>query len=98
MTLQALWRGDLPLGQALWSHAILYSGLASLTATVTAFALIAAEAPTALAATVYFLPTPYILVTLVGVWRSADRDPAPEARALAAKLAALLWAVAMILI
>lgn len=97
MTIRALWRGELPLGQAFWSHGILYSGLASLCATVAAFALISAEAPTAVAAVIYFLPTPYILAALVGVWRSADRYTGPPHLATLARLAGALWALAMIL-
>jgi hypothetical protein len=98
MTLRALWRGDLPLAHAFWSHGILYVGLASLIASVAAFALIAAEAPTVLAAAVYFLPTPYILLTVIGVWRSADRYDGPAHWAQLARLVSLLWAVAMVLV
>ncbi|MCE6958661.1 hypothetical protein LAZ40_06315 [Cereibacter sphaeroides] len=98
MTLRALWRGDLPLAHAFWSHGILYAGLASLIATVAAFGLIAGEAPAAVAAAVYFLPVPYILLTVVGVWRSAERYEGPPHWAQLARLVSLLWAVAMILV
>lgn len=96
-TMQALWRGDLSLGHAFWSHGILYPALASLCATIFAFTLISLKVPTALAAIVYFLPTPYILAALVGAWRSADRYPGPPHLATLAKLAGLLWGTAMII-
>jgi hypothetical protein len=63
----ALWRGQLPLGRAFWTFAVVYVALANIGATGAAFALLAADMPTALAVVVFLLPLPYVVVAVVGV-------------------------------
>lgn len=96
-TLLSLWRGDLPLGESFWTHAIIFGSLASLSATITAWIMIDADLPVAAALTVQLLPAPYIVATLVGVWRSASRSAGSPMLAALARMVSALWAVTMIL-
>ena len=96
--MNALWRGQLPLGRAFWEFAVVYAALASLGATGAAFALIAADLPTALAVFVYLLPLPYVVVAVVGVWRSAAAYPGPPLWATLARYAAVVWGRLMVVI
>jgi hypothetical protein len=75
--MKALWTGRLPLVRAFWEFAILYVALANVCATGAAFALLAADMPAALAVVVFLLPLPYVVVAVVGVWRSAAAYPGP---------------------
>jgi hypothetical protein len=89
--LRALWKGQLPLVQAFWEFAIVYVALANLCATIAAFAVVAADLPAALAVAVFLLPVPYILVAVLGVWRSAAVYVGPPHWATLARIAAILW-------
>jgi hypothetical protein len=89
--LRALWKGQLPLAQAFWEYAVVYVALANLLATIVAFAVVAADLPAALAVAVFLLPIPYILVAVVGVWRSAAAYVGPPHWASLARTAAVLW-------
>lgn len=89
--LRALWKGQLPLVQAFWEYAVVYVALANLCATIAAFALVAADFPAALAVAVYLMPLPYIIVAVVGVWRSAAAYAGPPHWASLARLASVLW-------
>ncbi|MDX1541161.1 MAG: hypothetical protein R3349_07125 [Geminicoccaceae bacterium] len=87
-TLGRLWRGDLPLADAFWTWAVLigiavnvvtsFLFLISITMDQTVLALVAG----------YGLSVPYNVVALVGVWRSAGREP--STRSDLYKLAALV--------
>jgi hypothetical protein len=66
---------------------------------VAAFAgllLFAGDAPSALAAAVFFSPLPYNVFIVTAVWRSAAKTAAPWAPA--AQLGAAAWFVVMLLI
>jgi hypothetical protein len=76
-----LWRGELPLPRAFWEFAILYGLLANLASTGAMLAAVAAGAPAAVVLLVHFLPAPYWLVSCLGAWRSAAREPSPLAAA-----------------
>lgn len=97
-TLTVLWRGDMPLVHAFWSHAVLYAALASLTATVTAYGMIAAGLPSLLAAVVYLAPTPYIAMTVIGTWRSAGHYRGRPIWRDLARVVAPLWGGLMIVL
>jgi hypothetical protein len=92
-----LWRGDYPLRRAFWDHAIIYGSLANLVATIAALAVLASGGPGWLSLAVFLLPTPYNVVAVVGVWRSAARYRGPPAWANAARIAVIIWAVIAIL-
>ena len=90
--MRALWMGQLPLARAFWEYALLYGTLASLLATGTSLALIAAGIPAA-ALAVHFLPLPYLLVAVVGVFRSSGRYAGPQLWARLAEIVVVLWAI-----
>jgi hypothetical protein len=92
------WRGGLPLGRAFWVWGILGGGIVSLCATLLALLLLAAGAPGWLAALVFAAHIPWNLVLLVGVWRSAGRPEVSHAAANFARLAILVWVVALSLL
>ena len=89
--MRALWKGQLPLARAFWEYAVVYVALANLCATIVAFAVVAADLPAALAVAVFLLPVPYIVVAVVGVWRSAAAYAGPPHWASLARIAAVLW-------
>lgn len=93
-----LWRGRQPLKRALWEYALLWGTLLNVAALLAAFAVAAAGGPGLLAFALFLLPLPYVLVAVVGVWRSAGAAGVEPARASAARLAVTLWAVAMLVV
>ncbi len=96
--MRALWNGQLPLPQAFWEYAVVYVALANLIATMAAFAIIAADLPGWLAVAVFLLPVPYIVVAVVGVWRSAAAYKGPPHWASLARAAAVIWGGLMVLV
>lgn len=87
----ALWNGRLSLARAYWEFAIVYVLLANLGATAAALAAIASGLPAALGVLIFLLPLPYILVAVVGVWRSADGYDGPPLLAMLAKYSSIVW-------
>ena len=96
--LVALWKGDVPLGQAFWGYAIVYGTIANVVATAAAITAVAASLPDALAIGLFLVPIPYILTAVIGVVRSADRYQGPPMWASMAKVAVIMWGAAMIVI
>lgn len=96
--LVALWRGDVPLGEAFWVYAIGYGTIANIVATAAAIAAVAAGLPDAVAIGLFLVPVPYILTAVVGVVRSADRYQGPPMWASMAKVAVIMWGAAMVVI
>ena len=94
--LSALWKGELPLGQAFWEYAIAYGTTANIVATIAAIAAAAAGLPDAIAIVIFLLPLPYILTSVIGVVRSANKYQGPRNRADMAKVAVILWGAAMV--
>jgi len=93
--LRRLWAGQVPLGEAFWWYAIFWGTAANLAATLLAMALLAADVPALLAIAGGALPIPYNLVTLVAVWRSAAAYAGPRLLADLARIASLIWALAV---
>lgn len=89
-----LWDGEIPLPEAFWWYLIGYGLVVNALATLAALAAITAGAPTWVAGVLYFLPLPYNLLVLVGVWRAADRWQGAPVWANAARLATVLWVLA----
>src|SRR3546814_14990960 len=83
----ARWRGEIPLGRALWWDMGCVGTLINLATGLVALLLIARDLPDAVAAAVHFSPLPYNLLLVVSVWRSAAKTPGPSA--LTAQLIAL---------
>jgi hypothetical protein len=96
--LVALWKGDVPLGQAFWGYAIVYGTIANVVATAAAIAAVAASLPDALAIGLFLVPIPYILTAVIGVMRSANRYQGPPMWAGLAKVAVIVWGAVMIFI
>jgi len=94
----ALWNGQLPLAKAFWEYAVLYAALANLCATIAAFAIMSAGLPGGLALLVFMLPVPYIVVAVVGVWRSAAAYAGPQHWAMLARAAAVVWGGLLVLV
>ncbi|HEY9536705.1 MAG TPA: hypothetical protein VIS03_03850 [Kiloniellaceae bacterium] len=92
----ARWRGEIPLGRALWWDMGCVGTLINLATGLVALLLIARDLPDAVAAAVYFSPLPYNLLLVVSVWRSAAKTPGPSA--LTAQLIAAVWLVLSILL
>lgn len=89
-----LWTGRMALPVAFWHYGVVYGFIVNLVASLAAAVLFAADAPDWLAATVFFAPTPYNLLVLVGVWRSAARWPGEGRWADLARLGITLWVFA----
>jgi hypothetical protein len=92
-TLRTLWRGDLPLGEAFWTWAILVGLLVNLASSGAFLALMVADRPLAALAVGYGPSVPYNVLVTVGVWRSAARyagDPAHAMTARAVTIALML--------
>jgi hypothetical protein len=89
--LKLLWLGYLPLEVAFWQYAIFYGLLFNVVATVIALFLVVLDVPIAIPIIVHLLPVPYSIMTLTGVWRSADRYGSPGNFAFFARIAALAW-------
>jgi hypothetical protein len=68
----------MPLPVAFWRYGVAWSlFINSPTSLLTMFAVLA-DAPVWLLVPVHLLPTPYNLLALVGVWRSAARYDGPQ--------------------
>jgi hypothetical protein len=90
-----LWQGKLPLGRAFWLWGVLGGASVSLTSTLAAALLLAADAPAWLAALAFAVHLPWNLVLLVGVWRSAGRPEVGRGVAQLAQGAILAWTVVL---
>lgn len=91
-----LWAGRLPLARAFWDYAIVYGTCANVAATGAAFAALALGLPGWLVLVLFFLPLPYLVVAVIGVFRSAERYEGPPARAAWIKAAVVVWAALMV--
>ena len=96
--LTALWRGEMPLGRAFWEFAIAYGTTANIVATVAAIGAAAAGLPDILVVGIFLTPLPYILLAVLGVFRSATRYQGPPEWRHLAKIAVAIWAAAMVVL
>jgi hypothetical protein len=81
-----LWNGEVPLAIAFWRYGILYGTLLNVLTTIATLGLVTIDAPMALWLAVHFLPAPYNLWVVVGVWRARDTE-------IWAQIAIALWAI-----
>jgi len=93
-----LWSGRVPLGRAFWGYAIICGLLINVYATLASFAIIAAGGAAALALATHLVPVPWIVLTGVGVWRSAGRPGVAQDRAALARTGVILWSVLLVLV
>jgi hypothetical protein len=89
--LRALWRGQLPLEIAFWHFAIYYGLIVNILATTISIVLLLADAPILLVLAAHVVPLPYSVVTVFGVWRSADRQGKQDKFANLARIGVLAW-------
>lgn len=85
-----LWRGELPLGEAFWTYAVIGGIAVNAATTVLLVVLVSADRPVAALVAGYALSVPYNILAIVGVWRAADRDDGPRTRANLYRIAALV--------
>lgn len=93
--LRALWSGDLPLGEAFWTYAVIGGLAVNVTTSLLFLWLISADRPIAALLVGYALSVPYNVAAVVGVWRSAARYPGER---LHADLARIITLVGMTLL
>jgi hypothetical protein len=93
MRLRALWSGDLPLGEAFWTYAVVVALTVNVSTSLAFLALIAADRPIAALLVGYALSVPYNVVALVGVWRSAARHSGARLHADLARIVSLVGMV-----
>ncbi len=93
--IKQLWAGEIPLGQAFWLYNVVYGLLLNLVTLALFLALLVRDANIVLVALAFALPIPYNLLMIVAVWRSADRYQGPKSWAELARIAALIWMIAL---
>lgn len=88
--LHRLWSGEVPLGRAFWSYAVIGGLAVNLITSVSFLILVSADWPLAALVTGYGLSVPYNVVVLVGVWRAAERHEGDRDWATLARIVALI--------
>lgn len=81
----ALWSGEIPLPVAFWRYAVAWGLIINITTSIGTIVTVLADAPAWILVPVHLLPTPFNLLVVIGVWRSAghydgDRNYANLAR------------------
>jgi hypothetical protein len=92
----ARWHGNVQLGQLLWQDTILYGTAINVAAAVVALLLYASDAPVLIGTAIYFSPLPYNVYLVAAVWRTTAA--AQEPWATGARILALLWFIAMMIV
>jgi hypothetical protein len=87
--LGAMWRGEVPLSQAVWRDMVLVGTVVNIVAMGTAFFAVALGASTMTGIGIHLLPVPYNIFLVAAVWRSAEH--APPDKAWAARVGSLIW-------
>jgi hypothetical protein len=90
------WRGDVPLERVFWRDMIIVGTTLNLLTGLAALALLASGEPAALALAVHFGPLPWNVFLFLSVWRAAEK--AKPSEALFAKIAVVIWFVAVIVV
>ena len=90
MTLLRLWRGELPLGEAFWSWAVLGGLLVNITTSIGFLWLVMAGQMIPAWIVGYGMSLPYNLLVTVGTLRSAARPDADPRWAGPARIAVVL--------
>lgn len=91
-----MWRGEMPLSDVFWMHAIIGVGMTNLVCGFARFLVIAEDGPPSLAWLFLLLPVPYGIISVVGVWRSTQHRPGMIAEF--ARWTALVWGIAAVLL
>jgi hypothetical protein len=86
-----LWRGDVPLVDAIWNWAIFGAIGVNLATTGLFLWIVSTDRPLAALVVGYAIAVPYNILVAVGVWRSAGRYAGPPHRAEMARWGVLIW-------
>jgi hypothetical protein len=89
-----LWHGRIPMSRVFWLYAICYGTLLNLLTTIASFAIVAGDYPGWLAVAVFFIPTPYNLLMIISVWKSARRYEGASYWSTLARALIVVWAIA----
>lgn len=89
------WRGEVPLGRAFWLWGIVGGGMVSLASSLLAVAVLANGGPGWLALAAFAAHLPWNLVLLIGVWRSSEPQKVRKDIAQVARLAMVVWVIAL---
>lgn len=90
---QAMWAGEVPLARVFWEYAIVYGTALNFLLTIAALAVFSTGGSTVFALVLHFLPLPYNVLMLVGVWRSAGRYRGNKTWADLARGAMIVWVI-----
>lgn len=88
--LRHLWKGELPLGRAFWTYAVVLGVAINVLTSGMFLALMVLDQPLAALAVGYGVSVPYNIVATVGVWRAAGRYDGDPAHAELARVATLV--------
>jgi hypothetical protein len=77
-TIKALWTGLIPMPVSFWRYAVLWGLIINFTTSLLTVITVLADAPVWLLVPVHLLPTPYNILVVVGVWRSAAHYEGPR--------------------
>jgi hypothetical protein len=87
--------GDVALGDAFWTWAVIGGLLVNITTSIAFLALITVDLTWAALVIGYGLSLPYNAVAVVGVWRSAERHDGPRVQADLARGASLVLMIVL---
>lgn len=90
------WRRQVPLGLLFWRDMILVGSAVNLAFAFAGLMALGFKADTAVAIAIFHAPLPYNLFLLGAVWRTAER--ADVAKASSARLGALMWLIATVVV
>jgi hypothetical protein len=93
--LMALWRGDLRLGDAFWTWAVLGGLAVNITTSALFLWLITLDRPWVALVVGYGFSVPYNVAVATGVWRSAARHDGPALQADLARVVTLILMVVL---
>ncbi len=92
-----LWLGDIPLTEAFWRYSVVYGLALNLVTSFLFLILLMNDASPFVLVPTFVLPTPYNVLIVVAVWRSAERYSGPRHWADYARAVTLVWMIALTL-
>lgn len=93
----SLWRGEIPLARVFWEYMIGWATLLNLLTTGAALIVFMKQGPLWLGLLLHFGIVPLNAFLLVSVWRASEHDNVSRF-ALPARIAAIVWFIAMLAI
>lgn len=90
-----LWTGEIPLPETFWHYAVGWGLGINIGTSFLFLAVMENDVSVYIQIAVYFLPTPYNIFMLIAVWQSANRYPGPRKWVDAARIAIVIWTIAL---